>query len=190
MATSIVPLPVDNVIPRVVDNVNVPVVFSVPPPRVIDAALTLPGTAPSLESVATDTAPPEIVRPPVCKLSPESVSVPLPDLINLPAPALVVPLNSVDELSPPEVRFALSVIDPAPAIEPMVSAFELRSNVAPDATVTAVESDNTPAAPSLSVPASMLVAPECVFAPDSNKMPAPDLLSVVEPEITPWMVPV
>ena len=138
---------------------NVAVAFSVPPFNVTDVAVTAPGFAPNLASEDTDTTPPVTVRPPVCKLSPDNVSVPVPALVNLPELALVVPLNSVVELSPPAVRSALKMIEPAPAMEPTVSAFELRSNVAPDATDTAVESESTPAPPSFRVPAEIVVAP-------------------------------
>jgi hypothetical protein len=92
-------------------------------------------------------------------LSPDNVSVPLPVLIKVPEPELVVPLNVVDELSPPDVRLALSVIEPAPAIEPTVSAIELRSNVAPDAIDRAVRFGTTPEVASFSVPALIAVAP-------------------------------
>lgn len=177
-ATSIVPLPVESVIPRFDDIVNVAVVLSVPPPNVIDAAVTLPGVAPRFASEPTDTVPPEIVTPPVCELEPDNVRVPLPFLIRVPELALVVPLNSVDELSPPDVKLADNVIEPAPAIEPTVSAFELRLNVAPDATERAVVSGNTPAAPSFSVPASIAVAPVNVFVPESVNVPDPEFVTV------------
>jgi hypothetical protein len=125
----------------------------------MDVADVAPGTAPNFASEDTDTVPPVTVNPPVWRLSPDKVNVPEPAFVNRPASALVVPLNSVLELSPPPVRSALKMIEPAPAIEPTVSACEFKSKVAPVAMLTAVESDSTPAPPSFNVPPEIVVAP-------------------------------
>ena len=65
------------------------------------------------------------------------------------------------------------------------------SSVAPLAIVTAVVSVNTPAAPSFSVPVLMVVVPEYelpVF--DNVNVPAPDFVSVIEPDTKPEIVDV
>ena len=109
-------------IPRFDDSVKVAEEASVPPSSVIDVAMADTGTAPRFESAATETLPPVMLSPPVWRFAPDKVSVPVPVLANAPEPALVAPLNVVDELSPPDVSVAESVIAPAPAIEPTVSA--------------------------------------------------------------------
>ena len=66
----------------------------------------------------------------------------------------------MDVLSPPAVNVPVpSVTLPAPASEPIVSLKLFRLKVAPPATVTALTSAIRLAAPSVSVPALMVVAP-------------------------------
>ena len=80
-------------------------------------------------------------------------------MVNEPVP-LMIPENTVLVLSAPAVSIPLpSVTFPEPASEPIVSLLLFRSNVAPPATVTAVESDRTSLAPSCSVPALTIVGP-------------------------------
>ena len=178
-------------IPRFDDSVKVADEARVPPSSVMEVAVAETGTAPRFESAATETLPPVTLSPPVWRFVPDRVSVPDPVFANAPEPALVAPLNVVDELSPPDVRVAESVIAPAPAIEPTVSALLFMSSVAPLAIVTAVVSVNTPAAPSVRVPVLMVVVPVYelpVF--DTVSVPAPDLVSVIEPDIAPEIVDV
>ena len=139
------------------DTVTSAVERSVPPFKVTEAAVTTPGTAPRLVSAATETLPPVMVIPPVCRFVPDRINVPEPVLVKLPLPALVAPLNVVEVLSPPAVNAPVNVIVPPPAIDPTVSAFEFMSSV--PVMVTADPSGMTPAAPSFSVPAEMVVAP-------------------------------
>ncbi len=80
----------------------------------------------------------------------------------------------MEELSPPAVRMPVpSVTVPAPASEPIVSAKLFRLKVAPPATVRALVSAMRFAAPKVSVPALMVVAPVYVFAPERVKIPVP-----------------
>ena len=105
-----------------------------------------------------------IVVTPVYVLAPDSVSVPLPDFVKAPPAPDTTPLNVVVAL-PPTVNVPLpSVI--APVVLPLTSAIEatvslllFRSNVAPFAICTALLSAITPDAPSLSVPALIVVVP-------------------------------
>ena len=95
--------------------------------------------------------------------APETTIVPVPDFVMLLAPVPVtVPENVVEVLSAPTVSAPPlpRVTLPAPASEPMVSLLALTSNVAPLATTTAVVLARALLAPSCTVPALIMVAPE------------------------------
>ena len=86
--------------------------------------------------------PADAVVAPVYELLPDNVNVPDPAFVKPLLPD-IAPLKVVDELFPPAVKIFVAsvpnVIEPAPAIEPTVSLRLAKSNVAPDATVTADE---------------------------------------------------
>ena len=82
---------------------------------------------------------PVLVRPPVPEIAPEKVVL----VLSLPVVSVAAP----------------SVTLPAPASEPIVWLKPLKSSVAPDATVNALNGENAFAAPACSVPALTLVAP-------------------------------
>jgi hypothetical protein len=90
---------------------------------------------------------------------PESVSAPLPALVNPPLPEMP-PEKVVLVLSTPVLSVAApSVTAPAPASEPILWLKLLRSSVAPFATVKALMAENAFAAPACKVPAFTAVAP-------------------------------
>jgi hypothetical protein len=95
---------------------------------------------------------------------PESVSVPVPVLVNprVPAPSVKVPVKVVLELLPPAVKVAevvpaLLVTLPVPANEPTVLEKLARSRV--EFTVKDELALNAVAEPACSVPALTVVAP-------------------------------
>jgi hypothetical protein len=116
-------------------------------------------TEPVVDPVPMLTVPPEMAIGPVNVLSPLIVSVPEPAFVNWP-PAVIAPLNVVDELSPPAVRSpASNRTVPAPAIDPTVS-LTFRVNVAPVETDTAVEFDSLSFDPDkMTVPVEIVVEP-------------------------------
>ena len=93
------------------------------------------------ESAATSVPAATVVTPSQAALAPLSVSVPVPALTNRLAPApVIVPLNTVELLSPPAVStLPASATPPAPANEPTASVPPICSD-APAATVTALAS--------------------------------------------------
>ena len=113
---------------------------------------------------------------PVNALAPDRVKTPVPTFVRPPAPD-IAPLKVVLAWLPPAVKVALPrVMLPAPAMEPTVSAKPFRSQVAEFATVTAVPSCSTPAAPLRKVPAFTAVLPVKPLAADKVKAPAPALI--------------
>ena len=154
-----------------------------PVPMVKPDALAARPDAPEKFSV-----PLLIVTAPENVFVPLSVSVPVPLFVSPPEPLMTLE-KVVEELLPPAVSEPLpSVTLPAPASEPMVAEKLLRSNVAPPATLTAEALWRPPAAPSLSVPALIAVAPVKVFVPLSVKMPLPFFVSPPVPPMTPEKV--
>ena len=87
---------------------------------------------------------------------PDKVKIPLPALVKDPDPE-IVPLNSWSFVSPvvKVTELAISIV-PAPSREVIVSLAST-SYTAPDATVTAVLSDNVPE--TVKVPAEIVVLP-------------------------------
>ena len=76
------------------------------------------------------------------------------------------------------------VIVPAPEREPIVSEKPFRSNE-PER-LTADESEITPAAPNLIVPAEIVVAPVYeLLVPFKIKIPVPSLVRLIAPDIAP-----
>ena len=106
------PLPV-RVIPLLVPNVKVPVVFRVPPLKIILSASADPGVAPKLALEETAIVPADKVVEPVYVFDPESVKIPDPAFANDPAP----------EITPETVSFPES---------PVVKVIELANATAPD----------------------------------------------------------
>src|SRR3954449_11789991 len=123
----------------------------------------------------------------------------------MPVPSLVRPLVLVEEitpekvvlvLSPPAFRLYVRTTLPEPASEPMVSTPNNTFSVAPLSTITApvLERDWPPLTDR--VPAEIVVAPVWVFvvagvvSTPSTSVPAPALVSRVEPLTTPDKVPV
>ena len=97
---------------------------------------------------------------------PDSVNVPVPDLVRLVDPAApfwITPENSVDVLLPPVVSVLEAapplVTVPAPASEPMTSLKLLRLRMAPAATVNALFCEKAFDDPACSVPALTVVGP-------------------------------
>ncbi len=138
--------------------------------------------------------PPVRVVPPVYVLVPEIVRVPVPVLVSatVPDPLASTPAKVVEALParPPDRVTApaapLVMVDPAtPAIEPTVSEKPLRSNVAPEATLSAELAPTALAIPARSVPPLTAVAPVYVPAADTSSVPAPALVRPPAPEITP-----
>ena len=122
-------------------------------------------------------------------MAPVSVSVPAPALVSasVALPFCRMPLNVVLVPSPPAVRVMLLaaelVMVPAPAIEPTLSENPARSSV--PVMVTAEVSASTPAAPSASVPALIVVAPLWELAPESVSVPVPLLVKAPLPAMMP-----
>ena len=93
-------------------------------------------------------------------MAPVNVNVPDPAFVKPPVPELV-PENVVELPLPPAVSVPLPKVNvPEPDNAPMVSAKPFTSNVASVEIDTVVELPRTPAAPSLRVPAEMVVVPE------------------------------
>ena len=114
----------------------------------------------------------------------------MPFLVKPPVP-VIMPLNVVDELSPPPVsRPEPSEIVPAPAKEPTMSSNVARLSVASALTLTADVSAILFAAASASVPAETVVVPVYVLvdAPENVRVPVPTLVKLNPPEMTPDMV--
>ena len=91
-----VPLPV-RVIPLLVPNVKVPVVFNVPPLKIILSASADPGVAPKLALEDTAIVPADKVVEPVYVFDPESVKIPDPAFANDPAPEMTPETVSLPE---------------------------------------------------------------------------------------------
>ena len=115
---------------------------------------------------------------------PDKVRTPEPFLVkptDVAIPFSICPPKLVEALFPPIVRTgvptALLVILPVPEIPATVSAFPLRSKV--PVTVTDELSGMAPIAPSLSVPALMVVAPLYKPSPDNVQVPVPLFVNVV-----------
>ena len=83
-----VPLPV-RVIPLLVPNVKVPVVFRVPPLKIILSASADPGVAPKLALEDIETVPADKVVEPVNVLEPVNTRVPAPAFVKLEEPAII-----------------------------------------------------------------------------------------------------
>ena len=138
---------------------------------------------PSAVLLAARSAPELTVVEPEYEFAPDSVSVPEPVFVMAPVP-LMTPLKDVLELSPPLVSVAEpSVMLPAPAIEPTVSATSFRLRV--PVTVTAEAFGSEPVPLSAMVPAEMVVAPVKSGEPEMVSMPAPVFVRPPLPVIVP-----
>ena len=91
-ATWMVPTEEPSDTPRLLLSVKPVVTESVPPLITTLSAAAGDGTAPRLVSADTSSTPALTVTPPVCRLVPLSVNVPLPCLVMLPLSPLVAPL--------------------------------------------------------------------------------------------------
>ena len=96
-----VPFPVRE-IPLLVPKVKVPVVFSVPPLKIMLSASSVPGVAPKLALEEIEIIPAASVVEPKYVFDPESVRVPEPTLVNAPAPEITP--ETVSSPESPEVR--------------------------------------------------------------------------------------
>ena len=90
------PLPV-RVIPLLVPNVKVPVVFNVPPLKIILSASTEPGVAPKLALEETAIVPADKVVESVYVFEPDSVKVPEPAFVRAPEPEITPETVSLPE---------------------------------------------------------------------------------------------
>ena len=108
----IVPLPVI-VIPLLVPKVKVPVVFRVPPLKIILSASTVPGVAPILAEDEIAIVPADKVVDPVYVFKPDNVKVPDPAFVRAPAPEM-----TPETVSSPE--------------SPVVKVIPLANSTAPD----------------------------------------------------------
>jgi len=165
--------------------------MSVPELTTLDVAIEpIPEPAPTL------TVPFEMVNGPSNVFVPVSVSVPVPCLVTEPdaeAESEMMPENVLTAL-PASVNVlfvepvVLSAIAPAPSIDATVSSKLARSNVADAETETAEEFEIRSAAPSVRVPAEIVVAPVYVFVDEPervNVVPLPAFVSPPLPLTTP-----
>ena len=100
-------------IPLLVPNVKVPVVFRVPPLKIILSASAEPGVAPRLALEEMAIVPADKVVDPEYVFDPESVKVPDPALVRAPAP----------DITPETVSFPAS---------PVVKVIPLANSTAPE----------------------------------------------------------
>ena len=155
--------------------------------------IVIVATLPVVPPEPSWTVPPEMVRVPVKVVSPVSVSTPVPVFVSFPPLPEISPAYVVDALLPPTVKVfdsepvpsEIVAVEP-PAIDATVSEKPPRFHVAPLVTVTAVESDRTPAAPCCRVPALIVVVPVYEFTPERSNVPEPVLVRFFDaPAMTP-----
>jgi hypothetical protein len=118
----------------------------------------------------------------------------VPMLLALPRVMAPLKVDAVPELlisAPPlemPVPFNVSGSD-VPKVNPLRSSTPPKDTLVPETAVPSGVFVAPPAAPSLIVPALIVVRPEYVFAPDSIHVPAPFLITDVGVDIIPEMVP-
>ena len=149
----IVPLPV-KVIPLLEPRVKVPVVFSVPPLKIMLSASAVPGVAPKLALEEIEIIPAASVVEPEYVFDPESVRVPEPTLINAPAPDITPETVSFPESPVVRVIEPASSTAPDPLKDCIVSVAS--TSYVPEF-ITSVVSAKVPE--TVSVPAEIVVSP-------------------------------
>lgn len=152
LATSIVPCDAPKVIPRLDDSVKSFVeIASIPPFKVILAAVTLAGTAPKFKSPEIESIPPLIVFVPVYVLVPDKTQVPAALLITEVAPEELFTIAPCISFEFVDVPFNVNVFAPTPVA---VHALVKTKSPEPFAVIVA-----PPVVPARSITLSVVYAP-------------------------------
>ena len=133
---------------------KVPVVFKVPPLKIILSASTVPGVAPILAEDEIAIVPAEMVVEPEYVLDPDNVKVPEPALVRAPAPEITPEIVSSPESPVVKVIPLANSTAPDPLRDWMVSVAS--TSYVPEL-ITSVVSAKVPE--TVNLPAEIVVSP-------------------------------